>query len=92
MGLRVRRSVGEAVASAACFFFAAATALLVADDRVREQIVQTASDGHVTAWSRQVPGLVSVLVDATYDQSAAHAPLFIFAVVAGILLMFMLRT
>ena len=92
MGLRERHSVGEAVGSAACFCLAALTALLAVNDRVREQIVQTATDGHVAAWGRQVPGLVSVFVDAGYSQAAANGPLVAFAVVAGLLLLSMLRT
>ena len=92
MGPRVRHSLGEAAGSAACLFVAALTALLTVNDRVREQIVQTATDGHVAAWGRQVPGLVSVFVDAGYSQAASNGPLFAFAVVAGLLLLFMLRT
>jgi hypothetical protein len=79
------------LATGCSLFVAALAALLAANDRVREQIVQTASDGHVAALGRQVPGLVSILVDASYDQAAAHAPLVMFAVVAGLLLLFMLR-
>jgi hypothetical protein len=92
MGPRVRRSLGEAAGSAACFCLAALTALLAVNDQVREQIVQTATDGHVAAWGRQVPGLITVFVGAGYSQAASNAPLFAFAVVAGLLLLFMLRT
>jgi hypothetical protein len=91
MGLRVGRSLGEAAASAACLL-AVLAALLVADDRARERIVQAVSDGRAMSWGRQASGVVQALVDAAGDQSLAHAPLLIFTVVGALLLLFMLRT
>ena len=41
---------------------------------------------------KEVSGVVAVVFDALKDQSVAHAPLVIFAMVAMVLVLFMLRT
>lgn len=70
-------------------------ALVVFDDRVREQVSmrlearpaeQFASAGH------QVRSLTAVVVQAARDQSIEHAPLVIFTLAATVLVLFMLRT
>ena len=90
----VRRVVGEALMSAGTVAVLL-IALVAFDDRVRERISQAfmarpslelASAGH------QVRNLTSVIVDAARDQSLQHAPLLIFALAAGVLVVFMLRT
>ncbi len=91
MGLRVSRSLGDAAVSVAGFL-AVLAVLLAADDRARERVMQTVSDGRAATWGSQASGLLSVVIDAARDQSIAHAPLLIFVLVAGLLLMFMLRT
>jgi hypothetical protein len=66
------------------------------DDRVREQLTlrlapERASHALVAAGST-MRSLAAVLAEAGRDQSIAHAPLLIFAMAAGALTLFMVRT
>ncbi len=90
----MRRVVGEALMSAGTVAVLL-IALVAFDDRVRERISQAfmarpslelASAGH------HVRSLASVIAEAARDQSLAHAPLLVFALAAGVLVVFMLRT
>jgi hypothetical protein len=70
--------------------------LIAIDERVREQLtLRVAPDRAmltlVSAGST-VRSLGAVLVEAGRDQSLAHAPLLIFAMAAGMLTLFMVRT
>ena len=66
------------------------------DDRVRDQISMQMTSGQASA---QMAGagvtasnLTGVVVTAVRDQSIEHAPLVIFVLAAGVLMLFMLRT
>jgi hypothetical protein len=69
-------------------------ALVCLDDRVREvglrviskPTAEMASDG------KRVGDLASVVVRAAREQTAEHTPFVVFACVAGVLVVFMLRT
>ena len=70
-------------------------ALVVFDDRVREQVSlrlearpaeQFANAGH------QLRNMTDVVLQAAHDQSIEHAPLVIFTLAAMVLVLFMLRT
>lgn len=69
--------------------------LVAVDDRVRsavwQQVSAPPSVGLVSA-GYQVQSIVHVVAGAARDQSLAHAPLLIFALAAGVLTLFMLRT
>lgn len=63
------------------------------DARVREQVVRIANGaaaGEVA--DTKIYDVGSVIVTAARDQSVAHAPLAIFVIAAGVLLLCMLRT
>ena len=71
-------------------------ALVLFDDRVREQL-GTIMDPHhpaaaLTGMSGRVSEVATILAVAVRDMSLAHAPLMIFALAAGVLTIFMLRT
>jgi len=70
--------------------------LIAIDDRVREQLtLRVAPDRALQALvgtGSTVRSLAAVLVEAGRDQSLAHAPLLIFAMAAGMLTIFMVRT
>jgi hypothetical protein len=69
--------------------------LVAVDDRVRSEVWRTASAppsvGLVSA-GYQVESIVHVVAGAARTQSLAHAPMLIFALAAGVLTLFMLRT
>lgn len=70
--------------------------LIAIDDRVREQLtLRVAPDRAMQALvgaGSTVRSLAAVLVEAGRDQSLAHAPMLIFAMAAGMLTLFMVRT
>lgn len=89
----MRRGFSEALLSAATL----AVLLLVlvaADDRVRDQFTLRMSrpSVEVADASHRVRDLTTVIVGAVRDQSIEHAPMVIFALAAGVLTLFMLRT
>ena len=80
--------------SAFCFV-AVITALVAIDERVRDRVSLLFADAatdRVGPWAHRAGSLVEVLVQAARDQSIEHAPLVIFAAVAVVLVIFMLRT
>ena len=90
----MRGTLGEALISAGSVAVLL-MALVVIDDRVREQIaerfmarpsVELAGVGH------QLRGITSVIAVAVRHQSIEHAPLLIFTLAASVLVVFMLRT
>ena len=92
---RRRRVVGDTLISMGALA-ALLTTLVLIDGRVREQVSRRIGVGHastdlVDAGSR-VRDLASVVMDAARDQSIEHAPMFIFVLVATVLVLFMLRT
>jgi len=95
MGNTVRRRLGDATIS----FFALVILLVTlasVDDRVREQVSAVLSPAHgssqLVGAGQEISSLAAVVFDAVKDQSISHAPLVIFALVATVLVMFMLRT
>jgi hypothetical protein len=92
MGLTIRRSVGEIVGSALCFATVLGS-LVAIDERVRDHfsmVFSQASAGR--GWISSGRDMADVLTQALHDQSIAHAPMLIFALVAVVLVIFMLRT
>ena len=72
------------------------TTLVLMDSRVREQVSLRIGGGRASAdlvdAGSRVRDLASVVIDAVRDQSIEHAPMFIFVLVATVLVLFMLRT
>jgi hypothetical protein len=69
--------------------------LVAVDDRVRTEVWQRFSappSVGLTNAGYQVESIVHVVAGVARDQSRSHAPLMIFAVAAGVLTLFMLRT
>ena len=69
--------------------------LVAADDRVREQVSQRVVAGpsvELASAGRQLRDVTTVIAGAVRDQSLGHAPLLIFTLAAGVLVLFMLRT
>jgi len=95
MGNIVRRALGDATIS----FFALVILLVMlasVDDRVREQVSAVLGpaqgSSQLVGAGQEISSLVAVIFDAVKDQSISHAPLVIFALVATVLVLFMLRT
>ena len=70
--------------------------LVAIDDRVREQLMlRVAPDRAMHSLAdagSTMRSLAAVIVEAGRDQSLAHAPMLIFAMAAGMLTLFMVRT
>ncbi|MGH9313139.1 MAG: hypothetical protein ACRD09_02735 [Vicinamibacterales bacterium] len=69
--------------------------LAFVDPRVRmkaKAIVDDPMGGAVTPWGDRVGDFGGALLDALRDQSLENAPLLVFAVVGGMLFLFMLKT
>ncbi|MGE5246243.1 MAG: hypothetical protein ACM3SQ_18610 [Betaproteobacteria bacterium] len=71
-------------------------ALVALDDRVRERaaalMTSHGSAAAVGTLGNRASDFAQVLVSVVRDQSAVHGPLVLFAVVATVLVLFMLRT
>ena len=90
----MRRVFGDALMSAAAIGLVL-IALTLIDERVRMQISQQIVAHPVSTLAdsgARVRDLISVVASAVRDQSLSNAPLAIFAVAGGVLLVFMLRT
>jgi len=69
--------------------------LVAVDPNVRSQVWRQAATSpsvHLADASNQANHIAHVLFQALRDQSFANAPMLIFAIAAGILVVFMLRT
>jgi hypothetical protein len=69
--------------------------LISFDDRVRDHIsrrVVAHPSLELASVGRQARDLTNVIAGAARDQSLGHAPLLIFTLAAGVLVLFMLRT
>jgi hypothetical protein len=69
--------------------------LIAFDDRVREQVsrrVVAHPSQELASVERQASSLTNAIAVAARDQSRGHAPLLIFTLAAGVLVLFMLRT
>jgi hypothetical protein len=89
----MRRMIGEASMSAGTVIVLLLV-LVAADDRVRDQLRLRFSNPSMELASagNHVRNLTSVMAEAARQQSIEHAPLFIFALAATVLVLFMLRT
>lgn len=94
MGVRPRLAIGEVAGSVFCFL-AVLTALVALDVRVRERagllFSQTGGDS-VASWGYRLNSFVDAIIQAVRDQSIGDSPMMIFAIVAAVLVVFMLRT
>jgi hypothetical protein len=72
------------------------TALVLVDDRVREQVSLrfsgTEPSTELAHASSRLRDLVTVIIEAVRNQSLEHAPMLIFVLAATVLVLFMLRT
>jgi hypothetical protein len=69
--------------------------LIAFDDRVRDQVsrrVVAHPSQEMASVGRQASSLTNTIAVAARDQSRGHAPLLIFTLAAGVLVVFMLRT
>jgi hypothetical protein len=88
------RGIREFIVSAACLI-AVLAGLIAADSRVRDRLTaafSTATHSGATEWTARVDAIGSAVLRAARDQSIEHAPMLIFAAVAAVLVVFMLRT
>ena len=91
----MRRVIGDAVLTAGGAM-ALVLALVMFDDRVRDQITAVFDARHPTdaiaGLSGRATEVVAIVAQAMRSQSLEHAPLVIFALAATVLVLFMLRT
>jgi hypothetical protein len=91
----MQRVISDAMITAGSAM-AVVLALVLLDDRVREQLGTVLDPHHpvaaLTGMSGRVSEVATILAVAVRDMSLAHAPLMIFALAAGVLTIFMLRT
>jgi hypothetical protein len=89
-----RKALGDALMSAGSVLILLMV-LVAVDDRVRAAVWQkttAAPSMELVSAGYQVQNIVHVVASAARDQSIEHAPLLIFALAAGVLTLFMLRT
>jgi hypothetical protein len=86
----MRRVFGDAMISF-CALLLLLVTLVSIDPRVREQM-SGVFNAPLTTVSAQVREVSTVVFSAAQEQSIANAPLMIFALVATVLVLFMLRT
>lgn len=90
----MRRHVNDALISAGAVMLLL-TALVSVDDRVRDYVMSAlrgAAPGNAADAGTRLGDLGSIVLITARDQSLAYAPLTIFAIVAAILLVLMVRT
>ncbi len=93
MGFFRRPGIGEAMASVICVLAVLATLVLV-DPRVHDRfsaLVTQAQSDRLSTWSDRIGALGGAIAQTARDRSLDQAPLLVFSVVAGALLIFMLR-
>ena len=94
MALSVRRALSETAISV-CALGVLVVALAASDGRVRDRIATYLSSrptAELATAGEVVKDLVATVFQAARDQSIAHAPLVMFVVAGGALLLLMLRT
>ena len=91
----MRRVISDALISLGALLLLL-VALVSIDDRVRERIegLVTAppSSSEIASVGAQIQNVSTVVYKAARDRSVERAPMVIFSVAAGILVLFMLRT
>ena len=94
MGVRPRLAIGEVAGSVFCLL-TVLIALVAVDVRVRERaglLFSQANGDNVASWGYRLNSLVDAMVQAVRDQSISDSPMLIFAIVAAVLVVFMVRT
>jgi hypothetical protein len=94
VGSSVRRALSETVISVAAVAVLI-LALAASDERVRDQLTAHLSSrpaAEIASAGVLAKDVAMIVFQAARDQSIAHAPLVVFIVVAGVLVLFMLRT
>jgi hypothetical protein len=92
--MSVRRAISDSMLTAAGAL-TVVIGLIMIDERVRQAIAlqMTARPSmELASAGTRARDLAMVMMRAAHDQSLAHAPLVIFAVVGFVLFLFMLRT
>ena len=90
----MRRAFREALMSAGTVTILLLV-LVAIDDRVREAVSRVFTTGQsmeLVGTGHQLNDLTHAIAEAARSQSLAHAPLLVFALAAGVLVVFMLRT
>ena len=91
----MRRAIGDAAMTAGGAL-ALVVALVMLDDRVRDQISAVFDARHpsvaLAGLGGHVSEILAIVAVAAREQSLEHAPLVIFALAATVLVLFMLRT
>jgi hypothetical protein len=91
----MRRAIGDAMITAGSAL-TLVLALVLLDDRVRDQIGAVVDPRHPSAaladLGHRVNQIAAIVAVAARSQSIDHAPLVIFALAATVLVLFMLRT
>ena len=91
----MRRVVNDALISIGALVLLL-VALVSIDDRVRERVTSMLttppSSAEIVGVGEQISDMSHVVMKAARDQSIDHAPLMIFAAVATVLVLFMVRT
>lgn len=91
----IRRPFSGALTTAGGLF-ALLIGLAAIDGRVRDQIARAFTSrgpsDEITSFGWRLNDMALIAVRAVWDQSIAHAPLAIFALAAGILVLLMTRT
>lgn len=91
----MRRAIGDATITAGSAL-ALVLALVLFDDRVRDQLSAVVDPSHPGAaladMGQRINQIASIVAVAARTQSIDHAPLVIFALAATVLVLFMLRT
>lgn len=90
MQARVRRGVGEVLASVVCFVTILGV-LVAVDDRVGDRLAAQLSGDQLATWGERASAVGNILIDVARSQSIAHAPLLMFSIVAIVLVLFLLR-
>jgi len=94
VGSSIRRAVSETAISIGALGVLI-VALGLSEGRVRDQLATHLSStpaAELASAGALVKDVVTIVLQAARDQSIAHAPLVMFVVAAGALLLFMLRT
>ncbi len=89
-----RPGIGEAMASVLCLLAVLAT-LVAVDVRVHDRfaaLVGQASSEGVSTWGERARAFGDAVLQAARDRSIDQAPLLVFSVIGGALVIFMLRT
>lgn len=91
----MRRAIGDAMITAGSAL-TLVLALVLLDDRVRDQISAVVDPHHpgtaLAEMGQRISQIAAIVAVAARNQSIDHAPLVIFALAATVLVLFMLRT